>query len=98
MKEDQTEYILYPGMTGLLEDLQKKGIFTAVLSDLPQKQLQRVLQQLQIERSVLPEGAKELEALRELYLAARYGEETDPAAAKEADRLYHALQELFHRR
>lgn len=56
------------------------------------------MQQLQIECSVLPEGAKELEALRELYLAARYGEETDAAAAKEADRLFHALQDMFRRR
>ena len=55
-------------------------------------------QQLQIECSMLPEGTEELERLRELYIEARYGETTDPAAAKEADRLYRVLQEKFRKR
>ncbi len=55
-------------------------------------------QQMQIGKIVLPGCEKELEALRTLYLAARYGERTDAEAAKEADRLWKAVQEASRRR
>ena len=55
-------------------------------------------QQMQIGKIVLPGCEEDLEALRTLYLAARYGEKTDSEAAKEADRLYRRLQEASRRR